>query len=77
MHPEEFAKRRIAFISKELHKYNRLYYVEGISEISDYDYDMLLKKLEALEKEWPQFALPDSPTKCVGGFLVPDNNEDV
>jgi DNA ligase (NAD+) len=48
---------------------NRRYYVENSPTLSDYEFDMLLKELEALEKEWPEYATPDSPTHRVGSDL--------
>ncbi len=65
--PEEEARERIGFLSRELERHNRLYYVEARPEISDYDYDRLMKELQRLEAKWPQFATPNSPTKRVGG----------
>ena len=65
--PEDEARERIDFLSRELERHNRLYYVEARPEISDYDYDRLMKELQRLEAKWPQFAQPNSPTKRVGG----------
>ena len=48
---------------------NRRYYVENSPTLSDYEFDMLLKELEALEKEWPEYITPDSPTHRVGSDL--------
>jgi DNA ligase (NAD+) len=48
------------------------YYVESDPLISDYDYDMLYKKLEAYEKAHPECILPDSPTQRVGPGLIKD-----
>ena len=48
---------------------NRRYYVENSPTLSDYDFDMLLKELEALEKEWPEYITPDSPTQVVGSDI--------
>jgi DNA ligase (NAD+) len=45
---------------------NRRYYVENSPTLSDYDFDMLLKELEALEKEYPEYVAADSPTQKVG-----------
>lgn len=65
--PEQTARERIEFLSRELERHNRLYYVEARPEISDYDYDHLMKELQRLESKWPQFASPNSPAKRVGG----------
>ena len=48
---------------------NRRYYVENSPTLSDYEFDMLLKELEALEKEYPELVTPDSPTQRVGSDL--------
>ena len=53
---------------KEIEYHNKKYYEEDSPEIDDYEYDMLVKKLENLEKEFPKLALDDtSPTQKVGG----------
>jgi DNA ligase (NAD+) len=61
------AKRRIEELRTEIERHNRLYYIDAKPEISDRDYDTLLKELEDLEKEHPGFASPSSPTQRVGG----------
>lgn len=64
------AVERIKELQKELHRHNHLYYVENAPEISDYDFDMLLKELEALEQQNPEYATATSPTKRVGGDIT-------
>ncbi|NNM43407.1 MAG: NAD-dependent DNA ligase LigA [Chlamydiae bacterium] len=54
----------------EIQKHDRLYYVEYTPEISDYEYDLLLKKLEEIEKNHPELISPNSPTKRVGDALT-------
>ena len=49
---------------------NRRYYVDNSPVMSDYEFDMLLKELEALEKEYPEFIAADSPTQKVGSDLL-------
>ena len=61
---------RINFLSEEIEKHNHLYYVVNQPEISDYDFDMLLKELELLEAQFPEFASEHSPTKRVGGDIT-------
>ena len=61
------AKKRIETLTSELQQHNYNYYVLSNPTISDFEFDKLLKELERLEKEYPQFALPDSPTQRVGG----------
>ena len=58
--------QRIFELRKELEKHNYLYYVKSQPVISDYDYDMMLRELERLESEHPEFADPNSPTQRVG-----------
>lgn len=64
------AKKRIDELVEQLNYHSRLYYVENRNEISDYDYDMLQNELKELEKNYPQFLRPDSPTQRVGGEAV-------
>jgi len=64
------ARERISRLSEEIHKYNHSYYVDNLSLISDFDFDMLLKELEALEIEFNEFAFENSPTKRVGGDIT-------
>lgn len=63
MNPQE----RIKILTEELNVHNHKYYVEDNPIISDYQFDMMMKELEALEAEYPQYKLPDSPTQRVGG----------
>ena len=60
-------QKEILSLRRELERHNRLYYVEDAPEISDYDYDMLMQRLKALEAEHPELITPDSPTQKVGG----------
>lgn len=60
-------EQEIARLREQIHRHNRLYYVESAPEISDLEFDQLLKRLELLEKQYPQFDDPDSPTHKVGG----------
>lgn len=52
-----------------LNEANRRYYVDNAPTLSDYDFDMLLKELEAIEKAYPELIVPDSPTQNVGSDL--------
>ncbi len=67
---KEHALQEIETLTVKIHEYNQLYYVENNPVISDYDFDQLLKRLEALEIEFPEYALENSPTKRVGGDLT-------
>ena len=64
------AKERIDLLRSELHKHNYLYYVKAQPEITDYEFDKLLKELSELEKQFPQFYDPNSPTKRVGSDIT-------
>ena len=67
---KEQAKKRIEELRKILNEANYRYYVLAKPTISDYEYDKLLEELEKLEKEFPEFDDPNSPTKRVGGEPV-------
>lgn len=61
------AKQRIKALSDLLTEANYRYYVLDDPQMADYEYDHLLRELEELEAAYPQYAMPDSPTKRVGG----------
>jgi DNA ligase (NAD+) len=63
------AKLRIEQLTNTLKDHNYRYYVLAEPAISDFDFDQLLKELEHLELQFPQFADPNSPTKKVGGSV--------
>ncbi len=65
MTPEE-AKKRIKYLRDLLNEYDYYYYVLAQPKVSDYEYDMLMKELIDLEKEFPQFYDPNSPSVRVG-----------
>lgn len=58
---------RAARLRAELERHNRLYYVEAAPEISDREFDRMLRELQELEAAHPELAVPDSPTRRVGG----------
>lgn len=64
------AKARIETLRREINRHNHSYYVLNSPTISDRDFDMMLKELEGLEKEFPEFQDPDSPTMRVGSDLT-------
>ena len=66
----EAAKRKISELSESLHHYNYMYYVKSESLVSDFEFDMLLKKLEDLESKFPELIDSNSPSKRVGGTVV-------
>ncbi len=61
------AKRLILTYRNKIEYHNKKYYDEDSPEITDDDYDKLLRELENLENEFPEFQTKDSPTKKVGG----------
>ncbi|CCJ33861.1 DNA ligase [Caloramator australicus RC3] len=63
----EDIKKRIEELREIIEYHNHKYYVEDNPEISDYEYDMLMRELKKLEEEYPQFKSPNSPTERVGG----------
>ena len=63
-------KEKIGALVEELNEHNYRYYVLAKPIISDYEFDMKLKTLETLEKEFPEFLLLDSPTQRVGGAIT-------
>jgi DNA ligase (NAD+) len=54
-------------LREELRRHEHLYYVLDTPEITDAEYDALMRKLQALEEEHPEIVTPDSPTRRVGG----------
>ncbi|MBT8282119.1 MAG: NAD-dependent DNA ligase LigA [Muriicola sp.] len=70
MTPEE----RIQALRKELHDHNYRYYVLDAPVISDYEFDLKLKELHALEDAHPQFKDASSPTMRVGGAVTKNFN---
>ncbi|MBQ6847186.1 MAG: NAD-dependent DNA ligase LigA [Oscillospiraceae bacterium] len=57
-------------LREELWEHNRRYYVEDAPSISDYDYDMLMRRLKEIEGKYPELITPDSPTQRVGGEVL-------
>ncbi|WP_264510336.1 NAD-dependent DNA ligase LigA [Flavobacterium sp. N1719] len=62
--------KRILELRELLHQHNYNYYVLDNPTISDYDFDQLLKELQSLEIQYPEFADPNSPTQRVGGMIT-------
>ena len=63
----ETASLRAKELRDTLNYHIHKYYVENTSEISDYEYDMLMRELTELEERYPALRTPDSPTSRVGG----------
>ena len=59
-------KEEIEWLREEIRKHNYHYYVDDQPLISDYEYDLLMKQLVELERDYPEFIAPDSPTQRVG-----------
>ena len=67
---KEEARLRIAELSEELEQHNYNYYILAKPTISDYEFDMKLEELARLEKDFPEFLSPASPTQRVGGGVT-------
>lgn len=63
-------RKEIERLRQELEHHNRRYYLDAAPEISDYEFDQLLRKLQELEAKHPEFFDPNSPTQRVGGAVV-------
>jgi len=70
MHDLNQVKQRIEKLRAEINYHNYRYYVLDSPEISDAEYDELMRELKKLEEEYPQFLTPDSPTQRVGATPV-------
>lgn len=66
----EQIKQRIEGLREQINYHNYRYYVLDSPEISDAEYDQLMRELKRLEEEHPQFITPDSPTQRVGAAPV-------
>ena len=62
-------KNRIKQLVEDLNRYSEEYYIYDNPTISDFEYDALLRELEELEKAYPEYVLPESPTRRVGDFM--------
>lgn len=60
-------KAELARLRKEIKYHNKKYYDEDAPEISDYEYDKLMRRLKEIEGEYPEFITASSPTQTVGG----------
>lgn len=63
-------KNRIEQLTKKINTHNHNYYVLDNPQISDYEYDQLMKELLKLEESYPKLKLSDSPTQRVGGEVL-------
>lgn len=63
------AEKRIAELTRQLNEYSDRYYLYDDPAVEDYEYDALQNELKALEAEYPELILPNSPTQRVGGAV--------
>ena len=68
------AKIKIEQLTQTIREHNHNYYVLNSPTITDFEYDILLADLAQLEKLFPQFAYPDSPTQTVGSDLSKESD---
>src|SRR2546422_7805847 len=61
------ALQRISELREQIHHHDYLYYTEARPEISDAEYDALMRELRELEAAFPDLVTPDSPTQRVAG----------
>ena len=66
MNIPESIRTRAEELRKTLNYHIHKYYVENTNEISDYEYDMLMRELKDIETEYPGLRTPDSPNLRVG-----------
>lgn len=62
--------KRVEDLRRQIDEANYNYHVLDNPTISDYDYDMLVRELQAIEQEHPELQTPDSPTQRVGGAVI-------
>ncbi|HOZ81687.1 MAG TPA: NAD-dependent DNA ligase LigA [Bacteroidia bacterium] len=66
---EKEAGEKIKQLTVDLNHHNYLYYVKAQPVISDYEFDVMLQELIALEKQFPNLLTTESPSQRVGGFI--------
>ena len=66
------ARERIEKLRKEIEEHNHRYYVLNQPSVSDFEYDILLTELDALEKKFPEYRDDSSPTQRVGSDIIPE-----
>ncbi|MCL6548881.1 MAG: NAD-dependent DNA ligase LigA, partial [Alicyclobacillus sp.] len=66
----EFARLRVKELRQQIEYHNRRYYTLDDPEITDAEYDQLMRELTALEERYPELVTPDSPTQRVGGAVL-------
>ena len=63
-------KEKIKQLRDALHEHNYLYYILDAPKISDFEFDQMLKALQQLERQCPEFFDPNSPSQRVGGGVT-------
>ena len=63
--------QRLEELRQAIRRHDNLYYVHNKPEVSDAEYDKLFRELEELERQFPEYLTPDSPTQRVGGIPLP------
>lgn len=71
MSTDKLVEERIRFLRQEIEKHNYQYYVLDRPLITDIEYDNIFRELVELENDHPEFDDPNSPTKRIGGGLLP------
>lgn len=66
----EASRHRIQELVRQLNEHNHAYYIQDQPRISDQEFDALLRELDDLETQFPEWAEPDSPTRRVGGGVL-------
>ncbi len=64
------AAQEVLELREKINYHNKKYYVEDAPEIDDFEYDMLYRRLQEMETQFPQLVTPDSPTQKVGGTAL-------
>jgi len=67
----ETAKNRIEYLKEIIDQHNYFYYVKDDPQITDQEYDQLMRELIQLEEQFPMLQTPDSPSQRVGGEPLP------
>jgi DNA ligase (NAD+) len=67
---DQTVQTKIRTLTARLHHLNHQYYQNDVSEVTDQEFDQLLQELQALEKQYPDYAQPNSPTQRVGGTIT-------
>ncbi|MGB2313385.1 MAG: NAD-dependent DNA ligase LigA [Flavobacteriaceae bacterium] len=63
-------KEKIKQLREALHEHNYLYYILDAPKITDFEFDQMLKALQDLERQYPEFFDPNSPTQRIGGGVT-------